>query len=404
MRRGIRTIHLAVLAIGTIGLPHAAQAALALHFEDPLTSNAVVAGEASKRVKEGKFVERGWESTSSASQIVIELAEPFAPGEGGAVEIDITNFDPVKQYAGSKHQFFNVYSRPDGSKERWDEDGKCWVNVRGGRNYMKSGGAGFKLLCAPRGLKSRHERRLIESTKTWDPARTYVLRLQWDDRTVGVWLDGRRLCSFAFADRTELLSHVFIGTDNVYSGFAGPVYTRLRVYRDALWLARRKKRVRDAVSANRTASPNAAARTTAASSRTTARRSPTPEALTARDGELKKLVRASLAANGKPGLFLGRMRTQVRVLGCDDLGDLRVASVRPRMELSVRWGDLTHADKLSLVTSMLRAGNAGDHALAAFYAIAAGDEKRAREHLRNCPGAAAEMKAAFGGAPAPNVK
>ena len=216
-----------------IAATSSAHGALSLDFEDPLTSGQAVSGEAAKDVNGGTFTSQGWQSTSTSSQIRITLSTGFAPGESGALELDITNFDPVNQYSGDKHQFFNLYTRSDGSKADWENTAKGWWNVRGGKNYMTGDGAGFKFLLAPAGLDSRHEVRLIQDKNDWDTGRTYTLRAEWTSSEISLYLDGQKLTGpHDFGGRGEDLAYVFIGKDNVYGGFSGPVYTALRVYRD----------------------------------------------------------------------------------------------------------------------------------------------------------------------------
>jgi len=204
---------------------------LNLIFEDRLSSGDTVPGEEGKYITEGAFVNEGWQSTSGSSQMVIALSNVFEPNESGAIEIDVTNFNPIDQYSSSKQQFINLYSFPDGNQNNWHDTDKCWWNLRGGTNYMESGGAGFKFLWAPASVDSRHEVRLIHSRTNWSTSETYTFRIEWSSTELTLHLDGQRLHGpVSFGGRSGSLKYIFLGKDNNYPGFSGPIYKAVRVY------------------------------------------------------------------------------------------------------------------------------------------------------------------------------
>ena len=209
---------------------------LGLVLDDPLTGEDPVGIEIEKVVKGGEFLSDGWQAQGSNNQIRIQLPDTIFPANGsGAMEVDVRNFDPPAQYNSKKHQFINLYSRPDGSKAFWDDDRKSWWNIRGGNNYRNSStAAGFKWLYTPAGLATRHEHRLIQNTSNWDRAKTYTFRVEWTASHISISLDGQVLRGNGnFGNRVEALQYVFLGKDNVYSGMStsdGIVYTALRLY------------------------------------------------------------------------------------------------------------------------------------------------------------------------------
>jgi hypothetical protein len=200
---------------------------------DPVWSIDLTDGEpAGTQTRGGAWTGDGWRTTDARSQLMIELPDPAAPEDAYALEIDLLGFDPVQQYHGNKHQFISLYSRADGSKADWHEPGKGWWNIRGGTNYMEDGGAGFKFLWAPAGYDSRHETRCIQDTADWDPTQVVTFRIVWDQWKISLFLNGETIVERKnFGRRGEDLAYLFLGTDNVYDGFAGVTYQAARLYR-----------------------------------------------------------------------------------------------------------------------------------------------------------------------------
>jgi hypothetical protein len=177
----------------------------------------------------GAFIaERGWQSVDDNSQLLISL--PANLPESGSMLVDVTNFDPVSQNSNIKHQIISLYSRVDGSKANWDDPGKSWWNIRTGTGYMDSDTqAGFKFLAAPGGIDSREEVRIMQDA-TWDLNRTYTFKVSWSTTDISFYLDGDLKATLDFTGQTEPFQYIFLGTDNVYIGQAGPVYSNLRIY------------------------------------------------------------------------------------------------------------------------------------------------------------------------------
>ena len=190
-------------------------------FTDPLTDSSVQPGFATKNVNGGTFSADGWQTTGGSDQLLLEMASPVY-GDC-TFEIDVTNFDPVTQYSGEKHQTINMYTSDDGSQAVFQTD-EAWWNIRTGTNYY----TGFKFLAAPNGGDSREEHRLMESA-TWDPADLHTFKVEWDSLEIHIYLDGAYLWTASYDGRVQPLQYVFIGKDNVYSGQVGPIYSNLRV-------------------------------------------------------------------------------------------------------------------------------------------------------------------------------
>jgi len=216
-----RMVHEAVQWFGDTAAQTVAVSCTWQTFTDPLTDAGVQPGFDDKVVDGGSFSAQGWQTTGGWDQLRLQLTSPIH-GDGH-LEIDVTHFDPVSQYANDKHQIINMYTSADGSQAVFDTD-EAWWNIRTGNNYS----TGFKFLASPRGGDEREEVRLIESA-TWDPADVHTFRVEWDSVDIDVFLDGTHLHTLGFDGRIEPLQYVFIGKDNVYVGQVGPIYSNLRV-------------------------------------------------------------------------------------------------------------------------------------------------------------------------------
>jgi hypothetical protein len=190
-------------------------------FCDPLTRPGQEAGFSDKNVRGGSFSAAGWQTTGGNDQLVLAMAAPLSGS--ATLEIDVTNFDPASQYAGPKHQIINMYTSDNGSRDVF-ESNEAWWNIRTGTNY----GSGFKLLAAPNGGDTRDEARLIPNA-SWNPADTHTFTVEWDASYIDLYLDGTHLETLPFQGRVQPLQHIFIGTDNVYDGQVGPIYSNLCV-------------------------------------------------------------------------------------------------------------------------------------------------------------------------------
>jgi len=203
-----------------------------LYAQTPLYSDPLDDGSAPSlgilTNRNGQFISgKGWKATSVTSQLMITL--PSGLPEQGTFTIDVTNFDPVSQNADVKQQIINLYSQANGSKDVF-YNGGSWCNIRTGTGYTTGPGvAGFKFLASPDGIDARKEQRCMESS-TWNLAATYEFKITWNTREISVYVDGQRQATLAFSGQAEPFRYIFLGTDNVYQGQAGPIYSNLCIY------------------------------------------------------------------------------------------------------------------------------------------------------------------------------
>ena len=123
------------------------------------------------------------------------------------------------------------------------------------------------------------------------------------------------------------------------------------------------------------------------------RKVPKPEAAAAWDARLLARVKDELAAGGPVRFSVTAFQARFEVMSVDKAGTLELKGAVT--EMSMEWPRLTPADKKSLALAMLREGDAGDHCLAAFYLIVAGDEEEAEDHLAKGGGGADGVEASF---------
>lgn len=112
-----------------------------------------------------------------------------------------------------------------------------------------------------------------------------------------------------------------------------------------------------------------------------------------------ELLRARLAeatrAGEKVGFFSSSMRTKLMVISIETSGALHARAQRAGPELTIRWDKLTLGERASLAVASLRTLTDVDHAVAAFFLMASGDDQSAREHLAGAGELAAEVRASF---------
>jgi hypothetical protein len=221
-----------------------AAAKFKLEVEDPLTGPRAVRGAASKEAQGGRFVPQGWTPGAGETRIVIALVKGFGPADAGRVELDVTNFDPERQYKESgqaKSHLLAMYSNADGSQTGEEADENCGWQLRGGANYLNrtgAPGAGFKLLWRPRGAGTRGEKFIINDRTGWDKNKTYTLAVEWDARQIALFVDGEKVfespAERGYGDRQRELKYIYLGADRYFSranAIPGPIYKGLRVYR-----------------------------------------------------------------------------------------------------------------------------------------------------------------------------
>ncbi len=182
----------------------------------------------------GEFIsDKGWQATTSSSQLTITLANPL-PFEGTFV-IDVTNFDPAHQYVEDyKLHIINLYSRIyTNNKDIFYTDGS-WCNIRTGIGYSTEPGvtAGYKFLAAPRGVDTRQEVRCIEDA-IWDPSQTHQFKITWTSSHIYCSMNNILHAQLPFSGQVEPFKYVLIGKDNLIWGYAaqpGVIYSNLRIY------------------------------------------------------------------------------------------------------------------------------------------------------------------------------
>jgi len=194
-----------------------------LVLSDPLISAAMTSGENGKWVKGGKFSSGGWLASDGKSQIMIQLKTALK--NAGTVKIDVTNFAPLSQNTGEKHEIINLYTQKNGSKDIFNTKGSWW-NIRTGTNYASDPMA-IKFLSALNG--TRTETRL-KTKVTWSKSKTYTFRVSWSSGGISIYLDSQKIQQHPWGNMVESFEYVFIGTNNVYTAQPGPIYSNLRVY------------------------------------------------------------------------------------------------------------------------------------------------------------------------------
>ena len=106
---------------------------------------------------------------------------------------------------------------------------------------------------------------------------------------------------------------------------------------------------------------------------------PTAEGLAKFGALLKTRVTEELAAGRRPKFSVAAFQQRFEIVAMDEAGTLRLKG--PVMTVDLEWPRLMISDRRSLAVAVLREGTPLDHALAAFYLIADGDERGASDHL-----------------------
>jgi len=214
-----------------------------------LTDHKMSVYESNRVVKGGEITSHGWKMTDSLDQYIIELRQGFLPYESGAIEVDVTNFDPMNQTTGDKQHFINFYGHPYGSQFGTPEMRSTpFFTVRAGQKYGDETKKSFKILWRA-SADNRHEDRGFGERGDWDLKKTYTWRAEWDIDHLRIYLDGEKIFDTAerkeeecFCKRTAALKYVYLGSDNSWDfhehilkdtwfGFPGPIYKAVRVYR-----------------------------------------------------------------------------------------------------------------------------------------------------------------------------
>jgi len=215
----------------------------------PLTSFEPTDTETFRIVRGGKFAMNGWQVTDSMDYVLIELKDGFAYNEPGAIELQMTNLNPLTQTTGRKQHFFSMYANPEGSHfsdvytEEMKDDNKQrmplpFVSLRFGKDkYTDDNGQGIKVLWRPN--VKRHEKAPFGARSDWSEDKTYTWRMAWDQDSLSVYLNDERIfgpAEFNNRDKNAPLKYIFLSRDgnpksHVWYGFPGPVYQELKVYK-----------------------------------------------------------------------------------------------------------------------------------------------------------------------------
>lgn len=116
-----------------------------------------------------------------------------------------------------------------------------------------------------------------------------------------------------------------------------------------------------------------------------------PEVTAEWDAKLVARVKAELAAGREPRFHLGQMRQQV--VSLNDEGTLSLKS--RGIEMQIKWARLSIGDRKNLALACVGERDPSSHAIAAFYLLAAGDEREAEKHLAKAGAGAQAVRTAF---------
>jgi hypothetical protein len=120
----------------------------------------------------------------------------------------------------------------------------------------------------------------------------------------------------------------------------------------------------------------------------------TPAAIATWDGRLKSRLREALKAGRKPRFSFAAMGGEVQATELDAGDQLKTSG--GGVAAQVPWGALALADRRALSAALAESEAAEDVAVAAFYALAAGDAAKAEELIKRLPDAvSSEIKSSF---------
>jgi hypothetical protein len=104
------------------------------------------------------------------------------------------------------------------------------------------------------------------------------------------------------------------------------------------------------------------------------------EALKEWDGKLKAAVASKLQAGTRPRFVFSAVGGPAEIIALDAKGEMKLNAAGSALVFS--WTALQLDDKRALAAGLAAGGEPGDDALAAFYSLAAGNEKAAEPYLR----------------------
>ncbi|MHC4503286.1 MAG: DUF6288 domain-containing protein [Planctomycetota bacterium] len=160
-------------------------------------------------------------------------------------------------------------------------------------------------------------------------------------------------------------------------------------------LAKKRERERKAREAKARAEASRQAAEDARKARLAADRAIAQEAAKVWDAKLLARVREAVAAKTKFTFRSSMIRGRAKVRGVDDRGRLLVSDRAGQLTMPVEVGRLPMGDRRGIAVALVRPGNPGDHCLAAFYCLAAGDADRGEALLKKGGSGAAAVRAFF---------
>ncbi|MGH9847206.1 MAG: hypothetical protein ACREEM_51575, partial [Blastocatellia bacterium] len=210
---------------------------LKLMAEIKLDSDKAAKADVKRAVTGGEFRSDGWQAKDRLDRFRLELKDGFAADEAGAIELEMSNLDFVSQVDGRKQHFFSLYT--DASGNHFARSNQFFT-LRGGNYNDAEGNRGIKILWRGGAERDRGEKAPFAARTVWDKQAVYVWRAEWTRDELVVLLNGERIFGPAEFKQREPrpLKYIFLSRDGcpkeaVWYGFAGPVYRKLRVYREA---------------------------------------------------------------------------------------------------------------------------------------------------------------------------
>jgi len=161
-------------------------------------------------VEGGELSDTGWLATSEDDLVLFMLPDAFGRG---AVEVDVSGFDPLNNCDFAKVDFLALYDRPHGSTNAGSVDETAWAYYRAGTNYFQDGVANLKTAAKGRDMGVGTAAAAVTgSVPEFDPSRAYTFRIEWDEDGIRWLLDDIIVRDISM---TELyFKFLFLGRDN----------------------------------------------------------------------------------------------------------------------------------------------------------------------------------------------
>jgi len=209
---------------------------------DPLTSNKVVSGEATKKNEGGQFSAKGWQALKDGDYLRIELAN--AQGLEGKLEIDITDWDWEKSSSAGgqeKFHFLGMFSNPLGElhKEGGGTDKDALWSLRGGMGEGKKPrfGNNFKLHLSAKGAErttlTDYREGVVTVPTDWQWNKpSYTFKVIWNNSQgkFKIYINNTFIYETEWTKQVEPLKYIYIGKSFDFGTCVGPFFTNLKVY------------------------------------------------------------------------------------------------------------------------------------------------------------------------------